>query len=364
MYKLIHSQYDTTIYEQYPDKNAGTDEIIELIPLKTGQSTGQDDYYPNTYNSRVLLKFDLSSIIGINVDTAYLTLRATEATELPISYTLYAHPLSGSWINGTGWAHADPEITNGVSWRYKNSKNSGIKWQTGSYNANVTGSWATIPGGGTWYYNISGSQTFNYELPDLRMNVTNIVRNWLSGSIQNDGLILKFSDADEQSLDILGSQLFFSKDSHTIYVPRLEVYWNDNVLIGTGSFQSITSDNMRVYLKNLKEVYSVRDKPVIRVGVGDVFPNQTYATSSNYLLQKRLPVNSYYEIQDVVTYEKIVPYNEIGTKVNCDSNGNYIKLDMSSLMPERYYKVVFKSEFDDGSVNIIDNNYEFRVSST
>ena len=364
MYKLIHSQYDTTIYEQYPDTNAGTDEIIELIPLKTGQPTGQDDYYPSTFNSRILMKFDLSSLSTIDVHEAYLTLRATEVTEVPISYTLYSYPLSGSWINGTGYAHAQPEISNGVSWKYRTSKLSGTKWATGSYSANVTGSWATQPGGGTWYYNVSGSQSFNYERPDLRMNVTNIVRSWISGSIQNDGLIIKFSDTDEQSLDILGSQLFFSKDSHTIYIPRLEVYWDEQVLVGAGSFSSVTSDNVRLYLKNLKEVYTRSDKPIIRIGVGDMYPNQTYATSSNFLIKKRLPGNSYYEIQDVVTYEKIVPYNEVGTRVNCDSSGNYIKLDMSSLMPERYYKIVFKSEFDDESVIIIDNNYEFRVSNT
>ena len=48
-------------------------------------------------------------------------------------------------------------------------------------------------------------------------------------------------------------------------------------------------------------------------------------------------------IQDSVTDEFIVPYDQQGTIVNCDVNGNYVKLDFTSLMAERYYKLVFRS---------------------
>lgn len=366
MYKIVYCQNDATLYERFPDTNSGVDEILELEPVKAGQPIGNgtdaDNYYNTTYNSRLLLKFDVSNIISSQSFQCFLTIKATEVTELPISYTLYSYPVSGSWTNGTGYAHSLPVVTNGTSWNYMTSKATDKHWPSGSYAANVTGSYTTIAGGGNWYYNVSGSQTFNYENPDVRMDVTNIVLGWLSGSYDNNGFIIKYSDADEQSLDYLGNIKFFSKDSHTIYIPRLEFYWNDVVLSGTGSFTEVSSDSNLIYVKNLRETYTRNDKPIIRLGGRAMYPTQTYATSSNYLVQNRMPVNSYFEIQDSITYEKVVPSNTLGTKVSCDSRGNYIKLDMSSLMPERYYKLVFKCEFSDGTVLNIDNNYEFRVT--
>jgi hypothetical protein len=65
---------------------------------------------------------------------------------------------------------------------------------------------------------------------------------------------------------------------------------------------------------------------------------------------------------DEVTDEIIIPFHNPGTKVNCDINGSYIKMDCYSLMPERYYKLIFKSEFDDGLVKFIDDKFLFKIS--
>lgn len=362
MYKIIYPTTDACIYELYPNKNTGTDQIIELYSQKEGQPIDNFSYLDGTYNSRMLLKFDVStlnSLISGREFKSYLTLRATEVEQVPYNYSIYAFALSGSWTNGTGFWNSNPEITNGVGWTNRTTV---TNWLTSSYSSNVSGSWSSTPGGGNWYVNISASQQFNNESPDLRMDVSSIVRQWLTGSIQNDGFIVKFSDQDEQSSEILGKIQFFSVDTHTIYVPRLETYFNDVVLSGTGSFTEVGSDDQVVYIKNLKEVYNVNEKPLLRIGSRSRFPEQTYSTSSNYLIQKRLPVNSYYQIEDSVTYEKILPYDVMGTKVNCDSTGNYIKIDCESLMPERYYLIVFRCEYSDGTINIIDDKYLFRIT--
>lgn len=362
MYKIIYPTQDSTIYERFPAKNTGADQIIELQSIKVGQPTNTNDYYPTTYNSRIVINFDISdlssSFAGKEFES-YLILTATEVNEVPINYTIYAYPLSGSWQNGTGFYNNNPDITNGVSWTKKSTS---LSWATSSYNVNSTGSWTSNPGGGNWYTTVSASQTFNYQSADMRMNVTPIIKQWLSGSFPNNGLILKYSDNDEQSLDILGNIQFFSKDTHTIYLPKLESFWNDSILTGTGSFSEPNSTDAILYCKNLKDFYTTSDKSIVRIGVRSEYPIQTYATSSNYLIQKRLPVNSYYMIKDVDTDEFVLNYNVLGTKVNCDANGNYIKLDCSSLMPERYYKLMFRTEWGDGSVNYIDQNYIFRIT--
>jgi hypothetical protein len=63
--KHIFPASDSTIYERYPDKNTSVDEILELTKFTEGypvESNLEDEFFPATYNSRILLSFDLSAI--------------------------------------------------------------------------------------------------------------------------------------------------------------------------------------------------------------------------------------------------------------------------------------------------------------
>lgn len=373
MYQILFPQSDATVYSQFPEKNTGTDEIIELMKSTHGTPSLENDntvYYAETHNSRILMKFDLSevskSISSGKIDQStvqyFLTLSAAETLQLPIEYTILAFPVSASWNNGTGHYNNSPQCTDGVSWQYKTSKYVANTWQTSSYAIGATGSYQTTAGGGNWFTSSVASQSFNCEAADLRMDVTSIVNKWISGAIVNDGFIIKFPDITEQDNTIISSIRFFSKDSNTIYLPKLEIYWDSADLSGTGSFSEIGSDDFVLNAKNLRETYSTQEKPKVRFSVRERFPTQTYATSSVYLESKRLPTGSYFQIQDVVTDEIIVPFNDVGTKVNCDANGNYIQIDCSSIMPERYYKLIVKSLFDGGdTIRTIDGGHIFRI---
>ena len=374
MYKTIYPSKDSTIYERHSERNTGVDQILELTkttagaPIEDILTSGET--WDTTYNSRILLKFDLDRI---ETDIAsgriygsvqyFLTLRATEATELPIEYTLMAHPISGSWVNGTGYYNNNPEIKNGVSWIYRDA--STTSWSSSSLSGNVTSSYASVIGGGVWYEGTGydASQSFSYESPDIRMNVTDIVNKWLSGSITNEGFILKHTSIAENDSSILGSIKLFSKDTHTIYIPRLEIFWNDYDQTGTGSFEEVTSDNFIAYIKNLNDTYADTEKPKLRISVRDRYPVKTYSTSSNYIQQLRLPTESYYAIYDYVTDEPVIDFNEF-TKINCDTNGNYIKLNMESFLPERYYKILLKVSIDDDDTKIIDDGFYFKIKRT
>jgi len=192
------------------------------------------------------------------------------------------------------------------------------------------------------------------------MDVTDIVDNWVKGNITNYGFIVKRPYSNETSGETLGSIKFFGRESHTIFVPKLEVVWDNTTFANTSSAE-ITADTYIPYFKNIKSEYRTSEIAKLRIGVRPEFPSRTYATSSFYLTGERLPTSSYYSIIDSVTNEIIIAYDTTGTKIDCDSNGSFFKLRMDSFMPERYYKIQLKIERDSGDdVQTFDDFY-FKV---
>lgn len=390
MIYIVYPQLDTTIYENSADKNTGLDSILEI-----GHSAiVVNQYTSSMYNSRALLKFDIDPIESkvnagqITTASYYLSMKAAESFEIPFEYKVYAYPLSSSWYNGTGRYFNTPKTTDGASWTYRTSKAVGIEWDIPPTITNyewdeisstwvdanilfgtnlsiyVTSSYCSTEGGGTWW-NFDGlecTQSFSYETSDIYMNISQIVRKWVTGSgrIDNHGMILMFSREVETSTQTLASLKYFSVDSNTIYVPKLHVIWDDSTFT-TGSLTPI-GQNTSVYPK-LKKFYSVGEKAKIRISAQDKYPTKAYTTQSYYSTNHYLPSSSYYEIRDAHTDEVIIPYNTIGTKISCDSTGSFFNIWMDSFQPERFYRIVIKTEQEGGSVTTIyDNNYYFKVT--
>lgn len=211
------------------------------------------------YINRSLIKFDLSfisqSIVSSNITNPkfFLKLKSTQAKELPIDFKIYAFPINQNWENGDGY-WCDGGSDTGVSWNWKDY-NSGSIWFSPHTDAALTSSVDYINdygvvsesfmrGGGTWY-NLPCSQSFNYEVSDINMDVTSIVNGWLSKTISNNGFILMYGG--ETSFTSSNSQMyFFSKDTNTIYTPTLDVAW-DNATWVTGSFGT-GSVNINTYV--------------------------------------------------------------------------------------------------------------------
>ena len=223
MYRTIYPEKDSVIYSQFPTKNTSLDQILDLGKSAIGEPSIIGDEtvsYEATYNSRILIQFDLNQL-GSNTGSNpqfFLTLKAADAIALPTSYTVYAFPVSGSWSNGRGYVNSNPISSDGVSWKYRHSKLDGRLWETSSLGSTVTASYSAIPHGGTWFTSSVASQSFNYDLADIRMDVTPIVRQWLSGSIQNNGFVLKFSDSDEFSTKTFGLIQLYSMDLSLIHI--------------------------------------------------------------------------------------------------------------------------------------------------
>ena len=377
MYRLFYSERDTTLYEKFPAQNTGIDQILELIKIASGSKLN-GVFQLNTYNSRFLLDFGSqitslqSSIesgeippLGNNASSAsaYVSIKTTTATDLLHAYTIKAYPVSESWVNGNGNYSDIPIQKYGASWKYKTSNDIGDFWATGSGIVQGGGGGLTeTKGGGTWWTGsgFEASQSFQNESPDIRINVTDIVRQWVSGSIPNNGFIFKRLTSDERSSEVLGSLKFFGRETHTIFVPKLEVVWNDTNFTDTSSAE-ISSDTYVPYIKNIKSEYRTSEIVKFRIGVRPEFPNKQFQTSSFYLTGERLPTSSYFSIFDSVTNETMIPFDTSGTQIDCDANGSFMKLRMDSFMPERFYKIMLKVERDGGNdVQTFDDFY-FKV---
>jgi hypothetical protein len=354
VYKIFPTK-DASIYSYYPTKNAGLDEILDISVYKSIEETGEV--------ARALLSFDNSEISEILMDKislsnykTYLRLFLAEASEIPLDYTLYCYPVSGSWNMGTGHASDTPITTDGVSWQYSNRISGSI------FTASIAGSTSYYPdgtpGGGSWYSSTSfiSTQSFNHmSVKDVELDVTNII----SSSRYQDGFLIRHSNALEFLTGSLFELKYFSSNSHTIYPPCLEFRWND-FIYNTGSLTIANSDKIVISLSNNKGEFQDNSVNRFRINVRDQYPTRVFQTSSVYLNNKILPTSSYYAIKDIKTDDFVIDFDTTYTKLSADSSGNYFDIYMNGLQPERYYKVLVKTIVGGSTIVFEDNNY-FKV---
>lgn len=335
MYYFLTASKDASIYLQQPTQNTGLDEILEVS--KT--------YYGNLKDvAHTLIKFETTplsqSIVSgeVTMSSAELILRECESSEIPLDYTIYAYQVSQSWDMGIG-TRFDEISTEGVSW---NKRTVTDNWLGGGYTTGTTGSFNGK--GGTWYTGSASSQSFSYESSDIQINVLTPLQSWLSGSIPNEGWILKHSSAVENNTNDYGQLKFFSKETNTIYQPKVRIGWDDSSFV-TGSLTELTADDIHVTFKRLKTRYKRGSKPEIRVFGREKYPLKTYTNTYSYTDVKYLPSSTYYQVKDAITEEVIIPFSDY-TKVSCDANGNYFKLNLTNWEYNRDYYIEIKVDRD------------------
>ena len=377
---------DATLYEGEATQsvNTGLDPILEVRKDMNDNGTVINV-------SRALVKFDLS-YISASVQNSlipkstkyYLNLYDAGSVDLPSSQTLYSYPVSQSWTMGDGTYHSNPQITEGCSWRYRDGENDGTQWISGSNNT-----------GGTWFSgsyasgtrNLTCSSSLEYETTDIRMDVTDIVHAWIySGSLYpNQGFMVKrsgsvgnvTSGSGVQEGDTIkyGQLKFFSRDTSTIYPPKLEAVWDDQSW-STGSLEPLTGSALEdtvIYFKGLRPEYKQNSKVRFRLVGRERYPKKTYSTTAAEVAVKYLPSGSqyiehgtYYQVRDAVTDDVIIPYGT-GSIVSCDTESNYFNVWMNGLQPERYYKfevrVVTGSKSSATQIeNYYDDDFTFKVT--
>lgn len=365
----IFPESDTFLFTEEVNANAGLDEILELGGYPVA-GIGQ--------TSRMLLKYSTTSIqstinnvIGSTTFTASLHLSLASAYELPQSYSIYSYPVYDSWVNGVGKFGDIPSDKSGASWRYRdNGDSSKTSWTVEEFNVNmpenITGSYnSTFPGGGSWYTGSNGvnlEAVSTYQLNqdhDLDIDITEAVILHYSESIVNNGYIVKLSDELEFNTTSSIRLKYYSADTNTIYPPYLEFKWDDSSY-STGSLSILDNSECFIDITNNRGKYVDEGKQRFRLKARPKYPARTFSTSSAYTVNYALPIASYWGLRDEFTEEMIIPFDTIGTKISCDSTGPYFDIYMDGLQPERYYRVLVKSELD-GSNTIIDNNITFKV---
>ena len=285
-YYFLTASKDASVYLQQPNQNTGLDEILEISKV----------YYGNIKDvSHALLKFDLGYVSAsiynnsISMSSAELILKETKSEEIPLDYTIFANAISGSWEMGTG-TRFDNISTQGVTWNYREGDSS-LEWLENNFETNTTAS-INNGGGGTWYTNYAASQTFSYQTTDINMNVISLLRAFISGSVINDGIILKYSTANESDTADYGILKFFSKETHTIHQPKIRIGWDDSVF-STGSLVALTANDIKVGVTNLKKEYKVGTIAKIQIFGRELYPVKTFSDTFGYSTSKYLPTTTY-----------------------------------------------------------------------
>lgn len=360
IYKIFPEK-DTTIYSAYPTINTGLDQILEIQnqPPHLGE---------NTQISRILIKFSSSTIqdvINTKVGASgsydsYLRLFLANAYNLPDNYTIHVNPVSQSWESGIGKFLYNPADDNNCSWVQRSN---GVNWPSESFSPNTTASFkSNNAGGASWFVSFEDSQSFVInDIKDIDIPVTNIVEKFYDNTISNEGFLIRMESDYEFNNSSSFSLKYFSKDTHTIYLPQLEIRWDDSSY-NTGSLVVLTNENNAVTLGNNIGEYKNESIYRFRVNARVIFPRRAFTTQSVYLFNSALPSSSYWALQDSDTGEYVVDFDENYTKISCDPEGNYFDLYMNGLQSERYYKVLIKSSFSNGSSTVVyDNNYIFKI---
>ena len=383
MHYFEFGKRDTTLYSggTTASRNTGIDEILEVNKVVNNNGTVGNV-------SRILIDFDLNYISQSVVDgkipsTAkyYLNLFDATSEEVEVEQPLHIYMVSGSWKQGTGKLHHDPTTDDGVSYQYRDHE-AKTPWVTGS----------VLTDGGAWFtastgqYEVSTSYDLTFDKKDVRANVTDLVNNFIysSSDYPNNGFIVKREDSgshgdhpsssmfdfdagQEGDSSRLGNLKYFSRETHTIYPPKLEAVWDDSSW-STGSLSPLSStdlENLKIYFKNLRQEYQEKSIVKFRLVGRELYPSSSFSATPSELTIKYLPSASiFYEVKDADTEEVIVPFGT-GSAISCDSTGNFFRVQMDGFQAERNYrfsvKVISGSGTTEETINYYDDNYEFRV---
>ena len=376
VYKIFPTK-DNTLYSMFSTMNSGIDPISQISNLNFAIASS-----PTV--ARNLIEFDsseMSNVLNTKVSgnwEAYLKSYIATAQGINEDSDLEVYPLAQSWNNGTGTYLDQPITTDGSCWSSPAFAGSGTPWETGnpsvspayertdsSYNSSFS-----VPGGGVWYTTSSNgnikypySQSFSMRSDkDMNLKVTNTIHDWESGSIPNNGFIMKWEKAIEWNTNkqIQPVLQYYSIDTNTIYPPHLEIKWDDYIYSTSSAIQVLSGSSLYINLDENPGTFHPESLNRFRLNVREEYPKRVFQTSSIYTTQHYLPTSSYYAVKDLDTNEFVVDFDSDYTKISADESSNYFDIYMNGLEPERYYKILI--QVDNGtSTKIYDNDYYFKV---
>jgi len=372
VYKLFPYK-DTSLYSMYPSMNTGIDPINQISNLNFAVDS-------NPSVARTLIAFDTTEIQNI-LDTkvtgswsAGLKSYIATAQGIVEDSILEIFPIYDSWNQGTGTYLDQPITADGAAWNSP-TLGGGSPWNIGGPSLGYTSSYNPTyspAGGGSWYASSSdGSATYPITQSfgprtdkDLNVTITSMVEDWYSGSLNNNGVILKWENAAEFNTSKLVQPVmqYYSVDTNTIYPPQLELKWDDSTWnTGSSSTTELFQPNAFIALAENPGIFYSESVNRFRINCRPKYPARVWSTSSLYTKQYYLPSGSaWYAIKDLDTNEFVVDFDSNYTRISADATSSYFDVYMNGLEPERYYKILIQVD-SEGSTTVYDDNYYFKV---
>jgi len=151
---------------------------------------------------------------------------------VPESYDLFVYPLSQSWDEGSGIDDDNDRDTGVANWEQATST---TDWT-------LTGSdFLTTEFG-------SGSQHFDQGQEDLEVDITDIVVNWLTGTLEENGVVVKLGGTEESGTTDYFRKVFHGRETKFIdKMPYIEARWSDVQKDNRGNFAINQSSNLYLY---------------------------------------------------------------------------------------------------------------------
>ncbi len=246
--KRYISNKDTTITNAYManlktravKSNMGESDILEVFSLYGQTNTTSSEL------SRVLIDFPISQIeedrnnlVIPQLGSVSFILKLSNAEHgytLPKKINFEVAPLSSSWVEGYGL-----DMENYTDFGVAN-------WNSSS----LTSSW-TNPGS-DFINSLKETQYFEKGTEDLEIDVTDIVESWLTGTLQQNGLIIKLPDILEQESTSYYTKKFFARGSQYFFKrPYIEARFDDSICDDRNSFYN--SSSMVPVEYNINKIY-------------------------------------------------------------------------------------------------------------
>ena len=373
VYKLFPAK-DTSLYSMYPTMNTGIDPILQISNLNFAV-----DSSPSV--ARSILQFDDSEIanvlenkVGSKTWDAQLRCFIATAQGVVEDSTLELFPVYNGWNQGTGTYLDEPITTDGAAWDSP-LFGGGTAWDIGGASLGYTSSYNPTyapQGGGSWYLSSSDgvtqypvTQSFDPRSEkDLSVYVKSMVEDWYSGSLPNNGIIIKWENAAEFSTNkqVQPVMQYYSVDTNTIYPPELDIKWDDSVWnTGSSTTTELFQPNAFIALADNVGTFYSESVNRFRINCRPKYPAQVWSTSSLYTKQYYLPSGSaWYAVKDLDTNEYVVPFDSRYTRISADVSSSYFDIYMNGLQPERYYQILIQVD-SEGSTTVYDDNYYFKV---
>lgn len=267
--KRFQAKKDTTISNAFRSNltiratgsNMGASDILEVFNIY-GQATNS-----SVESSRILIEFDTGEIVEERTAGSlpasgscnfYLKLfNAKHVQTVPKKFYLEVQAVSSPWKEGTGLDMDEYKDIGSSNW----------------INALDATPW--VSEGGDFHDNPIYTKYFEVGNEDLEIDVTQVVEEWVDGTKNNYGFVVKLSSSQESDTNSYFTKKFFGRTSeYKLFRPVVEARWDSSTQDDRGNFYY--SSSLAPQADNLNTLYLYnyirgRLKNIPSIGQGTIF---------------------------------------------------------------------------------------------